>query len=72
MAGVTLISRPSFLGFLNTVERSYLGVFFALFQARLALREPAAPVAACSVPEAAGAAGAVLGDGQDVRAGAAH
>ncbi len=33
MAGVTLISRPSFLGFLNDVQRPYLGVFFALFQA---------------------------------------
>ena len=72
MAGVTLISHPSFLGFLNTVERSYLGVFFALFQARLALRKPAAPAAACSMPDTPGAAGAVLCDGQDVRAGAAH
>ncbi|KAK9826110.1 hypothetical protein WJX81_004310 [Elliptochloris bilobata] len=33
MGGVTLISRPSFLGFLNDVQRPYLGVFFALFQA---------------------------------------
>ena len=72
MAGVTLISRPSFLGFLNTVERSYLGVFFALFQARPVLPEPALLAAACTAPELSGAAGAVLGDGQDVRAGAAH
>jgi len=34
MAGVTLISRPSFLGFLQDVRRPYLGVFFALFQVR--------------------------------------
>ena len=49
MAGVTLISRPSFLGFLNDVERSYLGVFFALFQVRAAPPGPAVPAAACSI-----------------------
>jgi drug/metabolite transporter (DMT)-like permease len=84
MAGVTLISRPSFLGFLQDVRRPYLGVFFALFQVRCNFSNILHSRRRCTTPQrrappvpgrearARGAAGAVLGHGQDVRARAAH